>query len=61
VQIRLRQTADGTDSETRVRQILGIPDSIRVLSMVAIGRPDQKLRPVAKDKLKYQKIHTDRW
>jgi len=61
VQIRLRQTADGTDSETRVRQILGIPNSIRVLSMVAIGRPDQKLRPVAKDKLKYQKIHTDRW
>ncbi|MEN6306802.1 MAG: nitroreductase family protein [Anaerohalosphaeraceae bacterium] len=61
VQIRLRQTADGTDSEARVRQILGIPDPIRILSMVAIGQPDQKLRPVPKDKLKYKKIHTDRW
>jgi nitroreductase len=61
VQIRLRQTADGTDSEARVRQILGIPNSIRVLSMVAIGQPDQKLRPVTKDKLKYSKIHSNTW
>jgi nitroreductase len=61
VQIRQRQTADGTDSEQTVRQILNLPDTLRVLSFVAIGYPDQKLKPIPKDKLPTTKIHTNGW
>lgn len=61
VQLRLRQTADGVDSEQAVRQILHLPDNLRILSMVAIGMPDQKLKPLAADKLPTDKIHTNGW
>jgi nitroreductase len=61
VQIRQRQTADGANSEQTVCHILGIPDTMRILSFVAIGQPDQKLKPIPKDKLPYSKIHTNGW
>jgi nitroreductase len=51
VQIRLRSRANGQDGEAYVRETLGIPETLRVLSMVAIGKPAQKLRPIARDKL----------
>jgi nitroreductase len=60
-QIRLRQTDNGQDSEAVVRQILGLPGKLRVLSMVAIGKSAQKLCPVSKEKLDLNKIHSNRW
>jgi nitroreductase len=61
VQIRLRQTAEGKDSEECVRQILGLPEKMRVLSMVAVGKPAQKPRPVPAEKLTFDKIHLNGW
>lgn len=61
VQIRLRSRAGGQDSEVYVRETLGISQSLRVLSMVAIGKPAQKLRPVAREKLDWNKIHANTW
>ena len=61
IQIRQRQTADGADSEQTVRRILNIPDTMRILSFVAIGHPDQKLKPIPQDKLPTAKIHTNGW
>jgi nitroreductase len=61
VQMRLRSRDGGQDSEAYVRETLGIPETLRVLSMVAIGRPAQKLRPVTKEKLDWNKLHSNRW
>ncbi len=61
VQIRLRTAADGQSSEAVVRRTLSIPDSIRVLSIVAIGLPGQTLKPIPAEKLPTQKIHSDNW
>jgi nitroreductase len=61
VQIRLRSRDDGQDSEAYVRETLGIPETLRILSIVAVGKPAQKLRPVAKEKLDWGKIHANRW
>jgi nitroreductase len=61
VQIRLRRRADGQDSETFVRKTLGIPETLCVLSMVAIGKPAQILNPVPIKKLKFDKIHSNTW
>jgi nitroreductase len=61
VQIRLRTRAGGQDSEAYVREALGIPETLRVLSIVAIGKPAQKLRPAAREKLDWNKIHANHW
>lgn len=61
VQLRLRQTEEGVDSEQTVRSILKLPDRFRVLSMVAIGQSAQTLKPVDRSKLPYAKIHTNGW
>jgi nitroreductase len=61
VQLRLRQTTDGIDSESFVRRTLNIPVGMRILSMVAIGHPAQHPRPIPKNQLKYDKIHLEIW
>lgn len=61
VQIRCRQTADGQDSQQFVRRLLALPQSLQVLAMVAVGIPDQKLKPIPFDHLPFQKIHHNRW
>jgi nitroreductase len=61
VQIRLRQRADGQDSEEYVRDTLGLLETLRILSIVAIGKPAQKLLPVPTKKLKFEKIHLNTW
>jgi nitroreductase len=61
VQIRQRKNEKGRDGEAVVREILGLPEKLRVLSMVAIGKPAQKPRPVPAEKLKFDKIHLNHW
>ena len=39
IQLRKRHSADGQDSEEYLKKLLGIPDSLRVLCLVALGYP----------------------
>jgi nitroreductase len=57
IQIRLRQTADGEDSEQYVRRQLGIPDALRVESIVAIGVKEEAKKPFEEEKLQWEKVH----
>ena len=41
IQIRKRFHADGRPAEQVVREILGLPNRLQVLSMVAVGRPQE--------------------
>lgn len=56
VQIRLREDATGAPAETRVRQILNIPDHLRVPAVISIGYPAQKPAPHPRQSLKDGKI-----
>jgi nitroreductase len=57
VQIRKRQNENGIDSEACVRAILNIPDSLAVLSIIALGVKGESRKPFGEDKLQWEKIH----
>ena len=61
VQIRNRFYENGTTSEAYIREILKIPDTIRVLSMIAVGYPAEQPEPIKRESLKDEKIHLNRW
>ncbi len=61
IQIRNRLAADGTASETLIRTLLGIPDSLRVLSIIALGYPEEEKVPVPDEDLDFRKIHFNRY
>lgn len=56
VQIRLREDASGASAETRVRQILNIPEHLHVEAVIGIGHPARKPEPHPRQNLKDGKI-----
>lgn len=59
VQVRNRQTADGTPAEDVVRGILNVPSRLRVLSIVALGHKGMERKPFNPEHLKWDKIHVN--
>ena len=59
VQIRKRETADGISSEKCVREVLSLPENIRVLSIIAIGYPDESKEAIKASELDYTKIKSN--
>ena len=57
VQVRLREAADGSTSESFVKKTLGIvDDDLRVLCVIAVGVPGEKKKARAESTLDYEKI-----
>ena len=61
VQIRKRKTKDGQWSVDFVREKLGIPAEIEVLSIIAIGEKDQETKPFDESKLQLEKIRLEKY
>ena len=59
VQIRLRESNRGMSSEDYVRQLLGIPAHMAVLSIIAVGYPEKALPAHTLEEVKQEKIHTE--
>jgi nitroreductase len=59
VQINKREHDASTSSEQYVKQILEIPESKDVLSIIAIGYPAEKRAPIEESELMYHKIHSE--
>lgn len=57
VQIRLRQHGGGRTAEHYVRELLQIPESLMVASIVALGYPDESKPPHPENSLQYDKVH----
>ena len=57
IQIRRRQRQDGIDSENYVRDVLDLPDKLRVLAIVALGYPDEEKPSYELDELNYDRVH----
>ena len=56
VQVRLRKTADGRDAEQVVRETLGVPESLRVLSLVPVGYKGMERKPINQERLLWDKV-----
>ena len=58
VQIHLRSDADGNDAEQNVREILSVPEKIRVVGILSLGIPAEKAEPYTIDEADMSKVHT---
>jgi len=52
---------DKTDRENLVREILGIPESKKVLCVLAVGYPDENPKLHSEDEYKKEKVHFERY
>lgn len=57
IQIRNRQTAEGDSSETFVRQLLNIPETIQVEGILAFGYPDEVKDGHGEESLQKEKVY----
>lgn len=56
IQIRNRTYSDGRSSEDYVKEVLGLPEGIKVESIISFGYADEEKPPVPKEQLDYQKV-----
>lgn len=59
IQIRRRMHDDSMTSEEYVRSILGLPENMRVESIIAFGYPDEEKAPIPAEDLQREKILSD--
>lgn len=57
VQIHLRKTADGEDSEKVVKEIIGLDDYFRIVGILALGIPYGEVKPHTLEDMDKSKIH----
>lgn len=57
IQIRNRKTVDDLDSETYVKNLLHIPENLRVLGLLPFGYPDESKEGHAEDQLQLEKVY----
>lgn len=61
VQVRERKYKGDITSETYIKRILGIPDSPKILCIIAIGYPDEEKAPHDENSLLYNRIHIEKY
>lgn len=61
VQVRDRKDKDGNLAENNVRELLSIPDNMRVLCIVAVGHKGSERKPQNEERLKWDKVHRETW
>lgn len=61
VQVRERQTATEIPSDEYVREVLGIPLQLQVLSVIAIGHKGMERKPFDEEHLQWEKIHINKY
>lgn len=61
IQIRERQFTETESSEVYVRRVLGIPENIKVASIISVGYPDEFKPPYADQDLKFDKVYSNRY
>ena len=57
IQIHLRQSADGEDSEKLVRDIVKIDDYFRIVGILALGIPDGDVKPHTLEDIDKTNVH----
>ena len=60
-QIRDRQHDNEITAEGYIRDLLGLPEHIKVECVLGIGHPAEEKQPVPADKLQHDKIKYNKW
>ena len=61
IQGRLRQAADGTDTEEYLRRLLGFPENYSLEAILSLGISESHPEPHTLDELDMQKIHYEKY
>jgi len=61
VQVRFRMTASGDASESYIKELLGIPEHISVLAVIAVGEKIEEKKGFDEDRLLWEKLHLNKW
>lgn len=61
IQIHLRKSSDGEDSEKLVREILKIDDYFRIVGILSLGIPDGEVKPHTLDEIDKDAVHFLVW
>jgi nitroreductase len=61
IQIRKRMHNSEMTAESYIAELLGIPDSLSVLSIIAIGYPDEQKSPHPREQLEHDKVHREKY
>ncbi|MDI6447453.1 nitroreductase family protein [Anaerobaca lacustris] len=61
IQVRKRMHDDHLSAEQYMQTLLGIPDHVRVESIVAVGYPAEHRTPLPAEELKTSKVHLNRF
>ena len=59
IQIRDRMHNDTTTSEAYIRELLRIPEKIRIESIIALGYADERKPPHTQEELQYEKVYSN--
>ena len=57
IQVRDRQDAEGRPTEDIVKSLLGIPEGMRAVCMIAVGHKGMERKPQNEDRLKWERVH----
>jgi len=60
VQIRNRQHDGSRSAEEYIRELLGLPEHLKVESIIGIGHPGEAKKPVLAEDLQYDKVKRNR-
>lgn len=60
-QIRKRPHDKQSSAEDHVRELLALPENLRVEAIIGMGRPAERKIPVPLRKLEFHKIRSNRW
>ncbi len=61
IEVNGRLAADGTPAEDVVQELLGLPEQIQPLCLIAMGVPDEERKPQNVDKLLWERVHIERF
>ena len=61
MQIRQRRHDGGRSAEEYIRELLGLPEHIKVESIIGIGHPAEKLKPIPAKDLHYEQVKRNRY
>lgn len=61
IQVRNQQNSQGKDSEKYVKEILRIPETMRIICLLPIGYPDEHLSEHDDKEYSEQKIHYEKY
>lgn len=61
IEIRDRYHADGTPAQEKLEELLGIPETMPIVSVITFGYKDEERKPQNVEKLLWENVHISKW